>query len=543
MLALIVSNQSLDIPDDLTISLVFHSPIFFNQGGYSYPFRIPSTHKNRNILNFIHRVESNSDKYQDFDCTVTWDGIIIHRGVLRVKIADENWYEGSIYVEDGKFYYNMKDMYIQQYDLGEREFEDSDEALSYFNDCKGLFYPDREFALPEIFNDLFFEPPSVNVYQLYYNKYWGSEDGGVLVLKQPGTEIRTILIPFFFMKYALPELFLQLGYKLNDQLFFHSDYNKLVIYNSANCNDPTTLINYINHLIYRVHLPRVSITDFIKGIEAFWCCRFFINEKKKQVTLIPLKDVVLNGSAIDFTKNIISKVISLDDKVTGYGVSMAGDPDDDYYSDMADLEREAFNKFKESVENFEDLPPWPVSEITEKRYVINKDNYYYLDSNKNWRPFLPEFFPPNLGESMFLHKNPSESITSPLSTLTMMDNEMICGNKFSKWLEATSRVLFVDLLQGENGSKMVGRLETSNFSLNYGGENGLFEKYFKDYMDWRISTIRVEIQKQMDYVELAEFDFSRKYRILGMVYIVSELSVTLSKNEIKPAKLICYTCP
>ena len=53
----------------------------------------------------------------------------------------------------------------------------------------------------------------------------------------------------------------------------------------------------------------------------------------------------------------------------------------------------------------------------------------------------------------------------------------------------------------------------------------------------------VKIEKQMDFIELKNLDFTKRYRINGINYMISEISVTLNKASIKSVQLKCFTAP
>jgi hypothetical protein len=84
----------------------------------------------------------------------------------------------------------------------------------------------------------------------------------------------------------------------------------------------------------------------------------------------------------------------------------------------------------------------------------------------------------------------------------------------------------------------------TNFSLRYPGSNGLFNLYWKDWVGWMMNDRKsVKIEKQMDFIELKSIDFTKRYRINGINYLISEVAVTLNKSSIKSAQLKCFTAP
>ena len=165
-------------------------------------------------------------------------------------------------------------------------------------------------------------------------------------------------------------------------------------------------------------------------------------------------------------------------------------------------------------------------------------------------------------QSQFLFKNamkePKQSVSSKLSTLHMNTNAidpngepinqcMECGNRLEDWQKIVPRLLFTvpknyPLINTTNKYTNSNNA-TDNFSLFYPGAKGLFEKFWKDYMNFKINSRLVKIEKQMTFTELDNFDFSRKYMINGIKYLIKDIQVCIKKDTIQPAILECYPCP
>jgi hypothetical protein len=153
--------------------------------------------------------------------------------------------------------------------------------------------------------------------------------------------------------------------------------------------------------------------------------------------------------------------------------------------------------------------------------------------------------------SQWVYKNKDQSIDTKFSSL-MSENidpyNAIIGNKRDEWESVTPKLLFIRWEDnGTENSRVSGRgFVTLNYlvthSLLYPGENGLMNKYYKAYCDFRISTKLVKIVKQMEFRELNNFDFSKKYMIGGVKYLVKSIQVVLKKDRIMPATLECYVC-
>jgi hypothetical protein len=80
MLSIRINDQALELSDDFSVSLNLKSPVFSSVGDYSFPFRIPSTDRNRSLLGWKNRVSSTSDIYETFPGSLCWNGSVIFSG-------------------------------------------------------------------------------------------------------------------------------------------------------------------------------------------------------------------------------------------------------------------------------------------------------------------------------------------------------------------------------------------------------------------------------------------------------------------------------
>ena len=433
MISILIDGEELELKDP-QITLNLKSPIFNETGSYSYPFKIPNTIRNRRILKFRHRIQSSNNKYEQFPCIVTYKGIQIINGLLNVLIGTADTFEGNIYADSGDFNYYLKDKILQQYPFGEKVFNERGDALGFFNTCRDKFYPEAPFCFPEIVKYKYFENDSTPDELLYYNRYFVNDVYGYELTLSQGSVAHTLLVPFLFMKDVLKTLFTQMGYQLKNELFAHEDFNKLIIYNSVGCNQTMTAFTYdVTHLYYNVHLPFIKVKDFLKSIENNWNARFFPNMFSKEVRIISIDDIIKSKDFIDFSANIRSISTDLDEYNYGTGLSMEGDPDDDYWKEIFDQDDEDDLKVRDPVEKFADLPGYPVDCIDFLRYVKEKDLFYKLDVSNQW---IAQEFNSILRLTRLINRANANMIQNGMSSLIpTLDLECICGNKMSKYRE------------------------------------------------------------------------------------------------------------
>ncbi len=547
MLSLKIAGRPVDLPDDFSFTMNLKSPIFGEVGSYSYPFRIPNTPRNAILMGFRHRVENTTDVYKEDEGVFMWNGLNLFQGTVKLKTLNSKSFEGSIFEGEGDFYYSRKYLSLQDVDFGEMVFAGETLKMDYINDCKNRVYPERIVTFPMILNKSYFEklpPEPVLEYFNYYN-------GSLIYYFTPSAEPydRSVIVPMLYLRYILDKIFDHLGFVFDDSFFTSdSDYNSLALFNSVDCNTGET--GYFEYdklrLLFNYHLPRMTINDFFLGLETFFNIRFFVNNTTKVVKLKSVDTIVKETDYIEFSQQVISKSTEPEELITGFHLKMEMETDDEFYVASNEAQQTLLTNIKSSVQSVSDLMPWPASDVFDTRFVFDENNYYILNSSKVWVAVTEMYWTWNLF-SEWIYKNNDQSIETKFSTLKddgVTPYNSLIGNAMTEWKKVTPKLFFTHYQDnGYGDQKQVGRCFTPTNNLFYGGQYGLMNKQYKAYLDFRMSTKLVKINKQMSYLELKEFDFSRKYMINGVKYLVKSIQVTLKKDRIMPALLECYPCP
>jgi hypothetical protein len=552
MLNLLLNKQPVQLPDDFSMTMNLKSPIFNDTGSYSYPFKIPNSPKNQFLIGFIHRIPGTGDPYSQFDSKFTWKDIPLFTGKGKFKIFNDKSFEGNILEGNGDWNYQMKNNYLQNYDFGSLTFDTEALALDWINGCKNTIYPEQPCAFPQIYNDLYYDPVAVESSLMNYNFYFPSDD---LIHKVSTDGVRTPIVPMLYLRYVLVKLFKGMGFRLDDEFFTtHSDFNKLVVYNSVTCNgdpdlgDANFFPYYLTEILFNYHVPYCKVSDFITGIENMFNLRFFVNQTTRTIKLVPLSEVLSDTRYIDFSSGVISLSTELEEKQTGYKMSMELDSDDDAYAAQSAREDELLKLIKGSVVKMSELPVWPSASLMEIRYVFETDKYYQMQ-NKVWNEYT---FALSGLMTKYLFKDASVQVDTKLSTLYMGGDSGLCNckNKQANWRDISPRIFFS--IYGSYGDQLM--VMGYNYTPYYGAlfydipfgsgstAPGLFENHFYKWLVWRNTAKLVKAVRHMTFTELRDFDFSRKVMIDGTKYLVKSIQVNLKKDQIMPATLELYTC-
>jgi len=543
MLSIHIGDQSLDLSDDFSVSLNLKSPLFNDVGDYSFPFKVPSTARNVSILGWKNRIASARSIYEAFDGSIRWNGMVLYSGQVKIKTAGEKNFEGALYINKGNFNFEVKELFLNRVDLGMKSFDSDQQAEDYFNWSLAHFYPEVDFSMPQISNPAFYDPPATNPELMAYNYIF--PDGWLHRTTSDGQN-RTILVPFLYLKYVLNRLAENFGYRLEDEFFTSGEeLSRLVVYNSVNLGE---VLFGMQRLYYCRLVPAIKVGEFISGLEKWFNCSFHVDTLKRSIRIVGNKEVLLHSDIVEFSNNILSISQEVPEEVTGFRFLLGPDGGDTAYQAQLDAEKGISERIKGAARDFSDIPPYP--------FTLLGDIYYMLDTNAWWQlginpcTFLIEWqqLPagPMLTDKFFYKwgdkKNKFETVFSSLPDHFISVN---CGNLGADFQKITPRLFWVGRTGGWGmPERLMGFANNSNFSLRYPGPNGLFNLYWKEWADWIMETRKsVKIEKQMDFIALKSIDFTKRYRINGMNFLISEISVTLNKSTIKPARLKCFTAP
>lgn len=543
MLSIVIADQQLDLSDDFSVSLNLRSPIFNDVGDYSFPFKVPSTARNMAILGWKNRIASTRSIYESFEGSIRWNGMILYSGQIRIKTASDKTFEGTLYINKGNFNYEVKDLILTSIDFGMTSFPGDDQAMDYFNWSLTHFYPEVNFSFPQISNLDFYDPQATDPELQAYNLIF--PDGKLHKSTSDGHH-RTILVPFLYLKFVLSKVAENFGYRLEDEFFTSAtELSRLVIYNSINISE---VFAGLQQFYYCRFLPKVKVSEFIAGLEKWFNCSFHADSRQRVVRIVGNKDVLLHSDVVDFSRNVLSISQDIPDQITGFRFLLGPDSGDKLYQAKLDQEKGITDLIKGSVQSFSDVPPYPHTWLGDIYYILDTNSWWQLGVNPfsfliEWQ-LLPNG--PSLTDKFFYkwgdEKNKYETI---FSSLADKFGVVSCGNLGADNQKITPRLFWVGLYGGwDTPYQLRGLAYDNNFSLRYTGSNGLINLYWKDWVNWQMDTRKsVKIEKQIDFIELKDLDFTKRYCINGINYLISEIAVTLNKSSIKSAQLKCFTAP
>jgi len=542
MLSIEVNSSPLDLPKDFSVSMNLKSPFFNSVGDYSYPFKIPASPRNVALLNWTHRVESFRSAYADIPSRLLFNGEVIFAGVIRIKKADPGTYEGSLFTDRGDFNHAIKDKDLTDVDLGKLEFGSDQEVLDYLNSSLSRLYPLEPLACPEIFNEYYFDPPTEDPGQRYYN-YMSRETGLMSLYTELGN--RSLLVPSVYLKVVLDRVAAAYGYTIEDEFFGRDDsLCQLAFYTSYSIN---FRFWFIHTIYFNLLVPRMKISKLITDLEKLFNCTFLVDAQRRVIRIVSRTSALEDPAYVDYSRGITAFAVEPETPKTGVVFSMETDDGDKVFEERLQSQKQTMELIRGSVETCNDLPVMPLGQLGEIRYVISEDRWYQYNVvayMMGWRPIDLSL----LLMTRFIYKQNAENnkIETGLSSLVEKTFSTYCGNLSDDYLKIKPRLFFIRrvTLFGEKVTHTWAMNYTDTDSLFWGGPKGLFSRRWKRWTDWELFERKaVSFSRVMDYREIRDFDFTRKVLIDGTRCLVSELQVVLKSDSISVANLKGYSCP
>jgi hypothetical protein len=545
MLELLANGQQLDTAG-VKFNLTLKNALFQKSldSGYVYDLQFPETDNNKkNLINFANRLET-INQCQEPVIESFYNGLKLFEGPF-IYSGGKNKLRGSVGVGQGNFLYQAKNKFLHDIDFGKRIFFNEASALSTFNYYAkyNKTYPDENlnFALPYL-------PGKTDSY--LPNGITGFLNKDTFNKWDPVNETYTIdsggdkgvLVPMLYLSFVLKTLFNNLGYDLTDD-FFSPDpiLNNLIIFNTVNANGGIPTIDGkpgyysdITNIIHNRHLPNVLIGDFIKSLQNMLNARFFFNHMDKSVRIKNADEIISSPEYIDLSSKILKDRELDTNTIKGFSLNLTSDDSDTVFKAQKDHEEIMMKLFGGSVPTYSDLPESLFKYSI--YYVLDEEKLYVWEySSETWTEsqpfsFLTKYF--KLPEDL--------KIESRFSSLYQYSNIHTASfaNPAIDYLDITPRLLFYKGYFDYSGSSYpYAKYSNGLYTLR---PESLYLKFWKKYFDFLSNTKIVKFSAILSAADIKNFDFSKKYRINRIEYLVKEIKIPISEREIGVATMKCW---
>lgn len=447
-----------------------------------------------------------------------------------------------------------------------------------------LRYPNIDFALfplenPQVFSnwdDDFYSVDNLSIkilYSQFINVINYFKDGVYPVMLNGQSEginytAGNIITPFPYLAYLIKRIAYHFNFKIENNLF-ESELKYVVLINHFCENefltDDTKLITPKPGFNLQDHVPEMTIYDFLKNVCNLFGLGYEVNNEKNTITFNFLSDIIQDNQFQDISHLIVDEVQVLEPDVDGVKMLLKTPPSDKYFEFVKELD--GLN-FKGSIQTYFDLPN---PGILNDCYFVKLSNAYFAwkynpDTYKfGWVKHSNNYIRyKEIGKEV---KEIACDIVPVMLKYDILDNTL-GAPKDRKWLIPASHQAgrfegapetFQTRWQGlfayyhgvfpcyPSGQYPFGSPDINDLwgnqipgielSLLLDGPNGLFEKKWRKYLEWRTGAVVVKARIIPDRQFLKNLSFSKPKMINGVKYLLVEFRGNISKDGPKVAEL------
>lgn len=515
----VTKAENYQLSSDTKIEVERTNPFFHDYGEQSVPFDLPDTPQNRRILNNPQCMQNSSRPASDIDVTVEDGGYYAsaRQAILSVKAGDS--IKTSLYMNDGSFYSRFKKTTLKEV-FGTETVPDVSTVDAAIQFCRDLIshanahfdiFPilvDNDNATAGMYATLGYK--MINCYGEQDNNWWyprpKSGDshsykffndsfsqefvGETMVLVPKGYYIS----PFIRVNYVLERVLSHFGYTLDPGNFFSvtAPFSKMVLINNTMDAIVTGKI-YLSDLV-----PDVTCIEFLDWFRKKFCCEFVPADTTVKVVF--LKDILAEAIQTDLSKYSIEKpTVDYSASPRHIKISYSGQFDSD--SDQA----EQFDTLSAMQSKYPNVK----YDAPSGRFY--REGFYGAEKIKEWLGFSNmtyEYLPSVDDESVDIEIpesiismrscNADPTLTFPyvgkyrsLHSKILLDNGTTMSDVNTDKLPIIVAIPYTstaDYPRGGVGSydyyravNNLPELRLFLYSLSLWGEDGLYEKFYRQY--------------------------------------------------------------
>ena len=579
------TGKHLDLPTEFELETDFNNPIFSDEGSNTLLAVLPPTPQNFQLFGFPERTDS-ADKPVERRLIIQ-DGAFQRAGNAVVLDSEED--EGiniTMQYDEGEFWDKINNVRMPDLPWGTIDFGSVANALAQmdmymnnpaYNDYDFCVFPvlldaekDETRTVYYVLNQVELTPYSQTDWRLVARQTsteWIKTDSGWTQVTNPaGYSIS----PFFKLHKLLKRLFAIFGYTLTDEPFSgHIQLKRLCVLN----NTRDAIVS--GRLVLSQLVPDMTVNEFLDTLFAKFGAVTFINSDSHTVSIKFIRDILSTSATEDLTKFRASKYKNYNEK--GKQLKLTSGKS----FDMPDFLTTAKTS-EETIEDFVRVNGtdfYFTSEIFYYHQVRTilwynpKTKHFFRINNKalsNYDPVIlsSSFFDydkrlPNFeyleleakDEQVPLLEQHFPSIPAYLAKFRNINSSLAVNDKSVEEKMPTCLLSFLFCMTfpgstGQNGgylppfgnsfAKDVEGNPVSGFNIDlcYIGENGLFNRFFKEYdAHLRHALQKTEVEYNMPnfrkmnlkMLEPITSDFQR--------YLIETYNVKIGKEENSPFAL------
>jgi len=554
MLKIKVGTEYLDM-GNFSVSFELLSPVFNDIGSFSYPFTLPATAKNKQVLGFPAKVNYSNFTTQKVAVELYLKGLFWKRGNLVVTEANKDSIRANFTVSEGYFYSTIKDLKLADLDLGGIRLFIDNPWESYFDKT----YPETDFILFPLYMPRFYGEINSNAKSIKLNhdllnngfvgkiNYW---DGNEETYNLPGNTF--VLFPF--LNYVLDRLFEHINIAVTKNPFSENEFlMKLVLFNMISesyTEEDISGGDELGSFNLKDYVPDLTVSEFFDYLQSLFKTFVFYDDFKNEISIQYLKDIINNPDTLTLSGAIRYNYLKPND-YDGYLMTYGIDGDDN----LAELHYKDISGYT-FLGNLPNLAALPANgTFLDLYYIEDIHKYYYYEIN--YTGMAGTFVV--LSDDVLTDQEGNGALEIEIPGVFARDeiNHASCGNTghwqikekpFEVPDRPEPRLMFWhgsgvnsnNIPFGSPFNLWPNGAEAAPYSIEWGSAAGLKENFHKEFLEFKKTTREAEISMILKASDLKNIDFSRKYRFSEANWLLSSIKFTVTNDKITPATIVAF---
>lgn len=535
---------------------------------HTLPVDIPATTRNISIVGAAHVVQARGVLYREIDCELWLYGSIWRTGKAYIQEATDRRYRMSMVFNP---YRNLANLRLPDLDLGgERTLGSGLTGPGSVQEGMGATATDPEdydfTFIPasnyQKFDDMDTnEPGESNPAEAWWqNKY----NAGDEVYEDFNDSLLGGHAPNVKVQYLLEQLFSEMGYDFTNNFQTDTELKRLYHYSNNLIQDQDGAVT--EKIWLNAHVPDVKAHDYLRGLMNMFSLTFAEDPIEPHITLHSNNYIMALPPLYNWSNKLHQGMI----------VSQQFDyPGVFGFSSPIRWEGERFDAARRNVQRYT-----YAGEVDEQADIPTgvgetEITLYYVRSREAYMIRVPgEEFPKDyyLETETYTYDANRDTLDSALGTTIMIPpQEMevkdgggsVLARRYTPYVEQPMTIRQLDqqydvpnmliFYRGmyqdpyltaktrPTGSTSVYDWDEAriwNYSLQWRGDYGLFNVWWKPWTDMLINSRQVECMLQLSEMDLRHLQIWRKALINGTSYFIKSLTVTVTPSGIRPTKAV-----
>jgi hypothetical protein len=362
-----------------------------------------------------------------------------------------------------------------------------------------------------------------------------------------------LFVPFPYIAFLVKRIAYHFNFAIQNNVF-ESELKYAVLINhfvenqflanDAKMLAPSDSFNLSNHV------PDWTIYDFLKHLCNLFGMGYEVNNDSNVITFNFVDDILASNDYIDISEMVIERpVVLFNKKITGYNLKLKPPTNDKYFDEVKSME--GLNVIG-TVDLLSELPA--TAQLNDCYFVNFVNAYMVWGYDENAYVFGWVFHSRKFTSEIGSGTDQQEVSTELCPLLEVIKGDSVNPTSGRSWSIPASHqpgkfegapdtfqtdwqpgvVWYHGMKNDSDGNPYPfasagitdhagNTISGATLALTLDGSNGLFEKKWKTYLEWRLATkpVRVLIQPTAGF--LRAFSFAKKVRFNGSNYLVAEM--------------------